>query len=88
MDNVHETNKTITNFYLQLPNHLNHNVAVLGLAGMELTFFIAACMAQCFGFCDKTSDGNTTVFWLLPKTVCTALRLSFFPHFFSVYPTQ
>lgn len=88
MDNVHETNKTVTNFYLQLQNHLNYNVAVLGLAAMELTFFIAACVAQCFGFCDKTSDGNTAMFWLLPNTVCTASRSSLFSHFFSVSPTH
>lgn len=50
MDNVHEINKTITNFYLQLQNHLNYNVTVLGLAGMELIFFIVACAAQSLGF--------------------------------------
>lgn len=50
MDNVHEINKTITIFYLQLQNHLNYNVTVLGLAGMELIFFIVACVAQSLGF--------------------------------------
>lgn len=39
MDNVHKVNKTITHFYSQLQNHLNYNVAVLDLAGVELTFF-------------------------------------------------
>lgn len=83
MDNVHEINKT-TNFYLQLQNHLNYNVTALGLAGMELIFFIVACMAQSLGFwfCDKTRDDNTAIFSLLSNTVCTALRPSLFSHFF------
>lgn len=66
MDNAHEINTTITNFYLQC------SYTGFGWDGF-------GCMAQCFGFCDKNSDDNTAMFWLLPTTLCTASRpFSFF----------
>jgi len=52
---------------------------VLGLAGMELTFFTAAHMVLCFGFVAKTVD-NTPMLWLLLNSACTVSRLSLFPH--------
>lgn len=51
---------------------------MLGLAGMELTFFKTAHMVLCFGFVAKTV-GNKPVLWLLVNSACTALRLSLFP---------
>lgn len=48
-------------------------LSVLGLAGMEVTCFIAAHMVLCFGFV------ATTVLWLLLSIVCTASRFHFSP---------
>lgn len=46
---------------------------VLGLAGVEVTFFIAACMGLCFVFAAKT-------LWLLLNNACTVPKFSLFLH--------
>lgn len=51
---------------------------VLGLAGMELIFIIAARVVLCFALVTKKSVDNTPVFELLPSGACTASRLSRF----------
>lgn len=45
--------------------------SVQGLAGMGLTFFIAAPVVLCFAFL-ATGVGNTVVFWPLLNLACTA----------------
>lgn len=49
-------------------------ICVLGLAGMELIFFVAAAVVICFRFVTKPSAGNTMMFYLW---FCTASRLVF-----------
>lgn len=44
---------------------------VLGLAGMEVTFFIAARMGLFFVLVDRSVD-NAPVVWLLLNPACTA----------------
>lgn len=55
--------------------HSSLLICVLGPAGMELIFFVAAAIVICFRFVTKPSAGNAMVFYLW---FCTASRL-FFP---------
>lgn len=44
---------------------------VLGLAEVELTFFVTACTVLGFGFVDRTAFLTPTL-WLLLNSACTA----------------
>lgn len=46
---------------------------VLGLAGIEVLFFIPVHAELCFGLVTRTVD-NTPISWLLLKSTCTASR--------------
>lgn len=54
---------------------------VLGLAGMEVLFFIPVCMMLRFELVTRTVN-NTPISWLVLKSACTASRPSLFlpPH--------
>lgn len=63
--------------YREALTHLNPcEVLVLGLAGVDLTVFIAAFVVPLFWVCGENSIGDTPMFWLLLTGACTASRLS------------